>query len=179
MSDKKTLEMLFHESGYEDFRWIDSEAISVRNWVRMKCMYGCGDFGQNASCPPNVPPVSECREFVREYNDIAVFHFSAVLDKPEDRHSWTRGINKGLLDLERKIFWKGFHKAFLLFLDSCTLCKHCGDNRQDCKNKTDSRPTPEALGIDVFDTVRKIAYPIEVLSAYNQPMNRYAFLFIE
>jgi len=179
MSDKKKFEVLFHECGFDDFKWIDADAISLRNWVRMKCMYGCRDYGQNASCPPNIPSVSECREFVAEYRHIAVFHFSVVLDKPETRHAWSCSINKELLQLERKVFWKGFHKAFLLFLDSCTLCKQCSEDRGDCNNKTDSRPTPEALGIDVFETVRKIAYPIEVLTDYNQPMNRYAFLFID
>jgi predicted metal-binding protein len=42
-----------------------------------------------------------------------------------------------------------------------------------------SRPTPEALGIDVYSTVRKAGYPIQVLFEYSQKMNRYAFLLIE
>ena len=179
MPDKALFETLFHQNGFDDFKWIEADVISVRNWVRMKCMYGCKDYGQNASCPPNVPPVSECREFVKEYEQIAIFHFSIVLDKPEKRYALTCDINKQLLSLERDVFWKGFHKTFLLFLDSCTLCKHCSETREGCRNKADSRPTPEALGIDVFETVRKIGYPIQVLTDYDQPMNRYAFLFIE
>ena len=35
------------------------------------------------------------------------------------------------------------------------------------------------MAIDVFATVRKIGYPIEVLFDYSQAMNRYAFLLIE
>jgi hypothetical protein len=42
-----------------------------------------------------------------------------------------------------------------------------------------SRPTPDALAVDVFSTVRKLGYPIEVLSDYDQEMNRYAFLLID
>ena len=38
---------------------------------------------------------------------------------------------------------------------------------------------PEALGVDVFATVRKLGYPIEVLTDYNQEMNRYSFLMVE
>jgi hypothetical protein len=33
--------------------------------------------------------------------------------------------------------------------------------------------------LDVFTTVRLLGYPIEVLSRYDQPMNRYAFLLVE
>ena len=39
--------------------------------------------------------------------------------------------------------------------------------------------SPDAPIKDVFETVRSISYPIEVLKDYDQPMNRYAFLLIE
>ena len=42
-----------------------------------------------------------------------------------------------------------------------------------------ARPTPEALAVDVYSTVRAIGYPIQVLSDYTQEMNRYALLLIE
>jgi predicted metal-binding protein len=51
--------------------------------------------------------------------------------------------------------------------------------RSECKEPRSARPTPEAMAVDVFSTVRKIGYPIEVLSDYRQAMNRYAFLMIE
>jgi hypothetical protein len=41
------------------------------------------------------------------------------------------------------------------------------------------RPEADALGVDVYTTVRKLGYPIEVLSDYKQAMNRYAFLLID
>ncbi len=42
-----------------------------------------------------------------------------------------------------------------------------------------ARPTPEALAIDVFSTVRQIGYPIRVVQGYDDEMNRYAFLMVE
>jgi predicted metal-binding protein len=41
-----------------------------------------------------------------------------------------------------------------------------------------ARPCPEALGVDVFSTLRKAGFPIEVLTEYGQKMNRYAFLLV-
>jgi hypothetical protein len=35
------------------------------------------------------------------------------------------------------------------------------------------------MAMDVFRTVRRYGFPIEVLSDYAQPMNRYALLLIE
>jgi hypothetical protein len=35
------------------------------------------------------------------------------------------------------------------------------------------------MGIDVFSTVAKFGFPLQVLSGYEEEMNRYAFLLIE
>jgi len=178
-SSRKTLEDLFEKHGYRDFKWIDPGRIVVSQWVRMKCMFGCKEFGKCGSCPPNVPSVSECQAFFRGYRKAVVFHFGKRITKPEDRHAWTRKVNLKLLKLEREIFLAGNYKAFLLFMDSCTICVSCPGVREKCKQPMLSRPTPESMAMDVFETVRKIGYPIEVLSDYSQEMNRYAFLFIE
>jgi hypothetical protein len=42
-----------------------------------------------------------------------------------------------------------------------------------------SRPTPEAMAVDVYSTVRQFGFPIEVRTNYSQVMNRYAFLMIQ
>jgi hypothetical protein len=46
-------------------------------------------------------------------------------------------------------------------------------------NPRPGRPTLESMAIDVFSTVRKLGYPIEVLKDYSEEMNRYAILLIE
>jgi predicted metal-binding protein len=108
-----------------------------------------------------------------------VFRFTKRVTKPEDRFAWTRKVNSKLLELEREVFLSGYYKAFLLFMDSCNLCESCPGIKELCENPKMSRPTPESMAMDVFATVRKIGYPIDVLYDYSQEMNRYAFLFIE
>lgn len=178
-SKRKKLETVFHKHGYTDFKWIEPEKIVVSQWVRMKCMYGCGEYGQTASCPPNVPSVSEGERFFREYREAAIFHFEKKVDKPEDRHAWTKRVNAKLSRLEREIFLSGYERVFLLFMDSCSICSECTGLREKCKEPRLARPSPEAMAIDVYATVRQVGYPIEVLSDYSQKMNRYAFLMIE
>jgi predicted metal-binding protein len=173
------LEGLFLARGFEDFRWLDPREIVVAEWVRMKCLYGCREYGHNAACPPNAPPVDACARFFREYQRAVVFHFAKSVERPEDRHAWGRKLNLELLKLEHEVFKAGFVKAFLLFFDSCGLCLDCAETRAECKEPKLSRPTPDALAVDVFATVRKIGYPIEVLSDYGQEMNRYAFLLLD
>lgn len=170
---------IFKRYGYDDFKWIDPKRIVVAQWARMKCTFGCKNYGKCGTCPPNTPSVPECREFVQGYKTCVVFRFTKRVAKPEDRFAWTRKVNLKLLKLEREIFLSGYYKVFLLFMDSCNLCESCSEIRQLCKNSRMSRPTPESMAIDVFATVRKIGYPIDVLYDVSQEMNRYAFLLIE
>lgn len=179
MALRAQLESQFREHGFNDFRWIDPADIVVAEWVRMKCAYGCDSYGRRASCPPNLPSVSECRQFIREYETAAVFHFAKAVEKPEDRWPWGREVGRALMRLERAVFLAGHPKAFLLLPTPCSLCDPCSALRAECKHPKLARPSPEGMAIDVFTTVRKIGYPIEVLSDYTQTMNRYAFLLVE
>ncbi|MGD0782408.1 MAG: DUF2284 domain-containing protein [Candidatus Aminicenantales bacterium] len=179
MTDRQKLEDLFAKHGFADFRWIDPATIVVAQWVRMKCLYGCPDYGKAGCCPPNTPSVAECERFFRDYSTAVLFHFEKTVAKPEDRHEWTRGLNRRLSDLERDVFLAGHVKAFLLFMDTCALCTPCSGTRAECKDPKRARPSPDALAVDVFSTILRAGYPIEVLTDYGRAMNRYAFLLID
>ena len=175
----KQVEEIFKQFDLADYKWIDPKRIIVSQWVRMKCMYGCGEYGNNACCPPNIPDVSECERFFREYSDAVVFHFTTKVDKPEERHEWSKAINLNLSKLERAVFVSGYERAFMLFMDSCSICNECAENKEDCKNPRIARPSPEAMAVDVYSTVRQFGFPIHVLAEYSEAMNRYAFLLIQ
>ncbi len=177
--NRKKLEEMFRKHGYEDYKWINPKGIVVDQWARMKCTFGCKNYGKCGTCPPNTPSVPDCRDFFRAYRSGVVFHFTKRVDKPEDRFAWTRQVNRKLLELEREVFLSGYYKTFLLFMDSCNLCESCSGVREKCQNPKLARPTPESMAVDVFETVRKIGYPIGVLYSYSQEMNRYAFLLVE
>ncbi len=179
MISQKKLEQLFVKNGFSDFRWIDPGKIVVSQWVRMKCMFGCGEYGRTAACPPNTPGVAECKRFFREYSKAVIFHFEKKVRKPEDRFAWTWKMNLKLLKLEKEVFLSGQERAFLLFMDSCNICAECTARRESCKEPRMARPTADALAVDVYSTVRRVGYPIQVLSDYSETMNRYAFLLIK
>ena len=177
--DRRQLEQVARECGCADLRWTSGKTVQVRQWVRFKCMFGCNSYGRKGSCPPAVPSAAECRTFFDEYAHILVLHFSAKFDDPDDRQEWTRKRDLELLKLERAAFLAGHYKALLLFMDECRVCADCPGTRHECRNPRLARPCPEALGVDVFATVRSLGLPIEVLTDYRQEMNRYAFLLVE
>ena len=177
--DMRPIDALLAENGYHDYQWIDPHEIVVAQWVRMKCMFGCGEYGKGASCPPNTPSVAECERFFNEYSHALILHFQGKVENPEDRHAWSAKINAKLAALERAVFLAGPERAFCLFRESCNLCRECTGDRRTCKEPILSRPGPEAMAVDVYTTVRRFGFPIEVKTRYDQSMDRYAFLMVQ
>lgn len=177
-SDRRRLELVFRKHGCTDFKWIDPREIVTAQWVRVKCMYGCGDYGQRACCPPNAPTVLECRQFFDEYHSGVIFHFAMSAGNVQEERRWGRKVNR-LVSLERDVFLLGHERAFMLLMGTCSLCKECTGIRDDCKHPASARPTVDAFAVDVYSTVRKYGFPIHVLTDYTDTMNRYAFLLVE
>lgn len=178
VEERRQVEDILKLHDYTDYKWIDPKKIIVSQWVRMKCRFGCQEYGRGGACPPETPSVAECKEFFREYDDAIILHFEGLMDKPEDRHAWSANINARLVKLERAVFIAGFERAFQLFMDSCCFCKECTGSRTTCQNPRMARPAPEAMAVDVYGTVREAGFRINVLRDYDQKMDRFAFLMI-
>ena len=179
MEGKENLEKLFRDRGFGDFKWINARGIVVAQWTRFRCLFGCPNYGKKGTCPPNVPTVDECRKMIGEYSQAAVFHFEKRLEKPADGKSWSKDVITELVALEREVFLSGYYKAFLIPFNACGYCESCAGNRLECKNPRMARPAADAMGIDVYATVRGLGYHIQVLKDYNEAMDRYAFLLVE
>lgn len=176
--NKEKIETYILDTGLSDFKWINPKEIFVAQWVRVKCEFGCSDYGLG-TCPPNTPTVKECRDFFNEYNHGLVIRLTKSADKNNYPSDWSREMTIKLLELERKIFLAGFQKSFLLNQTCCCLCKDCSGDRLNCKDKKNSRPSPEAFAVDVYKTVRNIGMEINVVSENPSEMNRIAILLIE
>ena len=105
--NKDIIEGIIKRNGFEDFKWISGKDVEVRQWVRFKCMFGCGSYGQKGACPPEVPPVGEYQRLFSEYEHIAVIHITGRVANLEDRARWSRSINLDLVNLKRDVFLAG------------------------------------------------------------------------
>jgi predicted metal-binding protein len=177
--EKETLETLFKDHGFVDFKWISTKEIVVAQWVRFRCMFGCRNYGKKGTCPPNMPPIEECKQMISEYSQAAIFHFEKRLEKIDEYKPWSKETISRLVKLEREIFLSGYYKTLLLAFDACMLCDTCTGSRAECRNPVIARPGADAMGVDVYATVRSIGYPIQVVKNYKDIMNRYAFVLIE
>ncbi|MBL6996017.1 DUF2284 domain-containing protein, partial [Desulfobacula sp.] len=45
IQQQQRIDETLQSQGYTDYKWIDPQRIIVAQWVRMKCMFGCGEYG--------------------------------------------------------------------------------------------------------------------------------------
>lgn len=155
---------LAKELGACDAKIIAPGTIKTAAWVRMKCMYGCKHRKVHC-CPPNTPTPKETQEIIDCYKTALLIHC-----KDKDP-------SETVLKLERAIFLAGFYKVIGYGCGACMLCKTCNDEK--CANSKDARPSMEACGIDVYETVRTNGFPIEVVKDRKSNGNYYGLLLIE
>ena len=55
---------------------------------------------------------------------------------------------------------------------------HGYTDRKTCEQPRMARPAPEAMAVDVYTTVRQAGFKLNVLSDYDQKMDRFAFLMV-
>ncbi|MBN1322666.1 MAG: DUF2284 domain-containing protein [Methanotrichaceae archaeon] len=184
---------------HEDIRPISARDVVVANWVRFKCRYGCRAYGKHLCCPPYAPTPEETASVLADYERAILARFEAppnpdVPPKRLHHHLWdsvTR-MHKAVFELERVAFLRGFYKAFGFYAMPCTLCQSCViEERLDegeelgpleaikCRHKDVMRPSMEACGIDVFQTLRNAGYDAEVLTTYSQHVELFGLLLID
>jgi predicted metal-binding protein len=174
----KKIESIVKGHGLSDYKWINPKDIVVAHWVRVKCTFGCSDYGLG-TCPPNTPSVNDCNSFFKEYKWGLIIRLNKFADKTSYPSDWSKKMTDKLLDIEREIFLSGYQKVFLLNQTCCTLCKDCSGNRLNCKDKVKSRPSPESFAVDVYQTVRSVGLDINVVTTNPADINRIAILLIE
>jgi predicted metal-binding protein len=68
-----------------------------------------------------------------------------------------------LLELEKKAFLAGYHKAFVFGAGHCPVCKKCPENGQ-CLHPDLARPSMESSGIDVYATAKNAGIRLKPVS---------------
>jgi predicted metal-binding protein len=145
---------------------VPAESVETAPWVRWKCRFGCGGYGSNLMCPPHSPGPEETRKVLDGYKRGVLF------EAPQGR---TKEIAAAL---ERELFLAGFYKAIGLGAGPCSLCKTCA-LEDGCRHPYEARPAMEACGIDVFATVRKHGFTIDVVRSHEDGQHYFGLVLVD
>jgi predicted metal-binding protein len=155
--------------GAADAKIIAAASVVTAKWVRLKCQFGCGGYGQRLTCPPYSPTPEQTQAMLGEYRVALLVHTPGG-------GKW-KSIKKVASELEREVFLAGHYKAFALGAGPCDLCETC--SLESCEHPREARPSMEAAGIDVYATAQSNGFPIEVVRDHSCPQNYYGLVLIE
>lgn len=167
LSDAELCKAVKQKSGVRDARIISPSEVETAAWVRLKCQFGCDGYGQCLVCPPYTPTPQQMRQVLDAYSRAVLIHFTPQAE-----------IKAIVADLEREFFLRGAWKAFGLGAGPCYFCEECNVEEQ-CRYPQRARPAMEACGIDVFSTVKKAGFPIEVVRTTRQCPNYYGLILVD
>jgi len=152
---------------------VKTAEVPVSESVAVNCRVPrCYGYGTSANCPPHAPTPAELREYLKNY-EWAVFFVKEVptefllcdrLD-PRRREPF-RQIHKIASQVEAQAFYDGHYLAFGLAAGSCRMAL-CGPDKTcqvleggACRFPGRSRPSMEAVGIDVYQMVARAGWEI-------------------
>jgi predicted metal-binding protein len=153
--------------------------------VRLKCMVPrCANYGRNLMCPPNVMDLDEFSKVLQRYLHAIVVQSPIPLStafmegsqgkKLEDIYekgeyhdrmvASERAFINLLGDLESEALRMGYRFATAFTGGPCKLCDECvgPGSGEKCRHPFRSRPSMEAMGIDVYLTAKNAGLPFEI-----------------
>ncbi len=182
---QKTVKMLADKAkanGASSVKLISTADVCVEDYVRQKCQNGCRRFGVRLTCPPYTSTPEETRKWIKDYKKglLIEFKLRGAAEQQVKAHEMA-------IDLERDAFLSGLYKAMILVSGPCRYCTPCvAEQAKDrgtmtkanCRFPMKARPSMEAVGIDVYKTIRKAGFRLEVAKE-GKPYKSFMLLLLE
>ncbi len=188
--DLEVLCKLAKELGATNAVSLNAKDVVVDERVRLKCLVPpCDDYGLNLMCPPYVMSVQEFRKVLSKYEWAMLIQIEASITAEMKNEIQQAGDvaalyeSKKFMDIYNKTFspirlklhrivnkveaqasMLGYRFATGFKAGSCKLCPECTvrNPKGICRHPYQSRPSMEAVGIDVFKTAKNAGLPFEI-----------------
>jgi predicted metal-binding protein len=162
---------------------IKAEDIIVDERIPLKCQIPrCFGYGAGAHCPPNTLKPKELKELLASYKWAIMFIKDVppeviVRDKEtiKERIDAYQNVYKIVSEVESMAFYDGHYLAFGFAAGSC---RHTFCSRQEtcqamegkkCRFSILSRPSMEAVGMDVYKMVTAAGWDIYPIGSNAKP----------
>jgi len=181
IADLKSFREKALELGAAAAEIIPSSQIVVDERVRLKCVVPrCLRAGETPNCPPYTPELDVIREAFRKFTwaillnthvePLEAYAPGSGQSKAEQRQTllFHQKTSEIVYEIERLAYKNGYYLAMGFSGGSCKdylchglICQFMDSGR--CRFPHRARPAMEAMGINVFDLIRKVgweAYPL-------------------
>ncbi len=114
---------------------------------------GCGNYNRCYMCPPDIGPIAELMDKVRQYDHAVLYQSVAPLEDSFDFEGMMEAGHKHALLSQR--IQAGLGACHVLHLSSggCHLCEVCAKrDNLPCRQPDQALSSLEGYGIDVYNT---------------------------
>jgi len=160
---------------------VDPRKVVVDERVAYKCAWSCPHYNASLMCPPRTPKPEETRKLLSQYSYALLVRKEGSPEefagqKAVQNEQWARcgeDLRKIMVKLESYAFYKGLYLALALIAGCCRICSPDGTcnglEQGRCLHPYESRPSMEALGIDVMATLDNLGWKIQVVGRETEP----------
>ncbi len=159
---------LAESEGAVNVKIISARDVVVDERTRLKCQVPlCPHYNRALLCPPHVPPVSWFKSVLDRYERVLLLQVRApVGEGVSDQEEVLQGavkLHRIVNKVERAAYNLGFRFAAGLIGGHCRLCPECVGVHSNlpCRHPYEARPSMEAMGIDVGETLSKVGLTLK------------------
>lgn len=149
----------------------------------LKCIE-CSMFAKTYKCPPMTPESLKSSKFLKKYDLVFIItkkeYYKDFMLRMKKKHEYStkqgqgfsqlwidrkghHSFNRCILELNSLLKSMGFSTVGFGAGGGCRKCKICGlKDKEPCKKPDISLSSPESYGIDVYSTLKRIKFPIEI-----------------
>ena len=164
--------------GFSETKFIHMPQIITSNWVRQRCQYVCRHVRQSDFTPPFSPGAADTQKMLDEFRFGLILRKEVSLPFEGDfMRAWS-DFEQAMVESETQAFQRGYGKAFAIGAGNCLFCHH-DDSLRPCEFNGKSRPTLEAIGINLHDTLDMVGWDQYLVRSPEEPFQMFGVLLLE
>lgn len=165
------------EFGLAEAKFIHVPQICTGSAVRLRCQYACTHTRQSDLVPPHSPTAEEMRRILDEYRYGLMVRREEPFGHRDHREVWSE-FSRQVLAIERDCTVRGYARAFAVAIGTCLLL-HRDESLRPCEFAGKARPTFEAAGIDLKETLEMIQWHGMVVRDEGEPFQLFALVLLD
>ncbi|MCC5876958.1 MAG: hypothetical protein JJU11_12125 [Candidatus Sumerlaeia bacterium] len=163
--------------GFTEVKFVHSPQLQLSHAVRMRCQYTCSAAGESHLSPPGSPDPERVEKMLLEYKFGVMVRREIPHPFPDDVGEVWREFQQSLIEAENESFIRGYGNAFAMAAGNCLYCHH-DNSLRPCNYAGKSRPTFEALGINLQETLSMIAWEHLLVRDTDDPFQLFGLLLL-
>ncbi len=166
------------EHGFSEIKFIHSPQITISRWVRQRCLYTCSQKHKLDVSPPMSPTAEDTFKTLDEYRFGLMLRREEELPRSDGVEEMWLDFERSMVEAENEAFIRGYGKAFCIGAGNCLFCHHDNEMRP-CQFGTKTRPTLEAIGVNLYETFEMIAWEKYLVRQESDPFQLFGLLLLE